>query len=139
MAVQFYNGQYYDVMPATNWLYSGGAGSGYSAVPGINGYAKAITPPAMETGSSSQPGTGMFGDPFGTAMSGTKSGTLQPYINRMTQNADNALNGGLLNYAPQSMVAGDAGGTPVNSTPPQGFNLQSALLNGEFGKRSWMK
>jgi hypothetical protein len=83
--------------------------------------------------------TGMFGDPFGTAMSGGVSGTLQPYVNRMTQNADNALNGGLLNYSPQSMEAGDAGGTPVNSTPPQGFNLQSALLNGEFGKRSWMK
>lgn len=89
-------------------------------------------------------GTGMYNDPFGTAMSGTKSGTLQPYVNRMTQNASNALYGGLLGYSPQSMVAGDAGGTPVNSTAPQ-FNIPSALSqygNGlnftGFGNRSWM-
>jgi hypothetical protein len=138
MAVQFYNGQYYDVMPATQWLYGGG-GNGYTQTPGINGFAKPITPPPIGPSTTPSQSNGMFGDPFGTAMSGGKSGTLQPYVNRMTQNADNALNGGLLNYSPQSMVAGDAGGTPVNSTPPQGFNLQSALLNGEFGKRSWMK
>lgn len=65
-------------------------------------------------------------DPFGSAMSGTKSGTLQPYVNRMTQNANNALYGGLLGYQPQSIVAGDAGGTPVNSTPPQ-FNIPCCL------------
>lgn len=86
----------------------------------------------------------MYGDPFGTAMSGTKSGTLQPYVNRMTQNASNALYGGLLGYSPQSMVAGDAGGTPQNSSVPQ-FNLPSAIpqtgqgLNFTgFGNRSWM-
>jgi len=86
----------------------------------------------------------MYGDPFGTAMSGTQKGTLQPYVNRMTQNASNALYGGLLGYSPQSIVAGDAGGTPVNSTPPQ-FNLPSAIpqtgqgLNFTgFGNRSWM-
>lgn len=86
--------------------------------------------------------TGMFGDPFGTAMSGNERGTLQPYVNRMTQNASNALYGGLLNYSPQSMVAGSAGGTPQNSTVPQ-FDIQSALkgMNGQslgFGNRSWM-
>ena len=86
--------------------------------------------------------SGMYGDPFGTAMSGTKSGTLQPYINRMTQNASNALYGGLLGYQPQSLIAGDAGGTPQNSTVPQ-FNMPSSLGQGlnftGFGNRSWMK
>lgn len=78
-------------------------------------------------------------NPFTGAMSGTQSGTLQPYINRMTQHANNALYGGLLNYQPQSIMAGNAGGTPINSTPPQGFNLQGGLLNGaNFGNRSWM-
>lgn len=88
--------------------------------------------------------SGMYKDPFGTAMSGTQTGTLQPYINRMTQNASNALYGGLLGYSPRSMIAGDAGGTPVNSTVPQ-FNIPSALgqygngLNFTgFGNRSWM-
>lgn len=95
-------------------------------------------------GNSGSGASGMYNDPFGTAMSGTKSGTLQPYVNRMTQNASNALYGGLLGYSPQSMVAGDAGGTPVNSTAPQ-FNIPSALSqygNGlnftGFGNRSWM-
>lgn len=88
--------------------------------------------------------SGMYKNPFGTAMSGTKSGTLQPYVNRMTQNANRALYGGLLGYRPQSIVTGDAGGAPVNSTPPQ-FNMQSAIpqqgqgLNFTgFGNRSWM-
>lgn len=88
--------------------------------------------------------SGMYKDPFGTASSGGQSGTLQPYVNRMTQNASNALYGGLLGYSPQSMVAGDAGGTPQNSTVPQ-FNIPSALSqfgNGlnftGFGNRSWM-
>ncbi len=83
----------------------------------------------------------MFQNPFGTAMSGTKSGTLQPYVNRMTQNASNALYGGLLGYQPQSLIAGDAGGTQQNSTVPQ-FNMPSALGQGlnftGFGNRSWM-
>lgn len=90
------------------------------------------------------PASGMWSNPFSTAMSGTQTGTLQPYVNRMTQNANQALYGGLLGYSPQPIVAGDAGGTPVNSTPPQ-FNLQSAIpqqgqgLNFTgFGNRSWM-
>jgi hypothetical protein len=88
--------------------------------------------------------SGMYKDPFSTAMSGTQSGTLQPYVNRNTQNANRALYGGLLGYQPQSIVAGDAGGTPINSTPPQ-FNMQNAIpqqgqgLNFTgFGNRSWM-
>lgn len=89
----------------------------------------------------------MFANPFSTAMSGTQSGTLQPYINRNTQLANNALYGGLLNSQPQQLLAGDAGGTPVNPTPPQ-FNLPSALpQNGPlaeqdkpmFGNRAWME
>jgi hypothetical protein len=104
-------------------------------------------------------GNGMFGDPFGTAMSGTKSGTLQPFINRNTQLANNALYGGLLGYQPQQLVAGDAGGTPVNPTPPQ-WKLPSAIPNPNqaqvgllgpqaanynqqekpiFGNRAWME
>jgi len=89
--------------------------------------------------------TSMFSNPFSTAMSGTQSGTLQPYVNRNTQLSSNALYGGLLGYSPQSQVAGDAGGTPQNSTVPQ-FNLPSAIpTTGQglnftgFGNRSWMK
>lgn len=77
--------------------------------------------------------------PFTSAMSGTQTGTLQPYINHLTQQGSDALYGGLLNYQPQSMQAGDAGGVPQNSSAPQ-FNLpveQNGLLGG-FGKRSWM-
>jgi hypothetical protein len=81
------------------------------------------------------------GDPFGSAMSGTKKGTLQEYINRMTQQGSNALYGGLLNYQPQSFQAGNAGGTPMPSQVPEGFNLPSAIPQGllsQFGNRSWM-
>ena len=81
----------------------------------------------------------VFRDPFGTAMSGNQTGTLQPYVNRMNQNASDALYGGLLNYQPQSMIAGNAGGTPQNSSVPQGFNIPNELLNFKgFGNRSWM-
>jgi hypothetical protein len=103
--------------------------------------------------------TGMFGDPFGTAMSGNKSGTLQPFVNRNTQMANNALYGGLLGYQPQQLKTGDAGGTPVDPTPPQ-WRLPSAIPNanqaqvgllgpqaenynkpqpGIFGNRAWME
>ncbi len=83
------------------------------------------------------------GNPFTSAMSGTQSGTLQPYINRQTQQASNALYGGLLNYQPQQMQAGNAGGQATPSQVPQGFNLPSAipqglLSGGQFGNRSWM-
>lgn len=100
--------------------------------------------------------TSIFADPFSTAMSGNQKFSLQPYVNRMTQNASNALYGGLLGYQPQSMVAGNAGGTPVNSKVPK-WNLPSAIPTpnqgqvgligskanqqqqmGIFGNRSWM-
>ena len=103
-----------------------------------------------------QQGASMYQDPFGTAMSGTQKGTLQPFINRNTQLSSNALYGGLLGYQPQSMVAGNAGGTPVNSQVPQ-WRLPSAIPTpnqgqigllgpqanpqqqmGIFGNRSWM-
>jgi len=90
------------------------------------------------------PNMGMYSDPFGTAMSGNQTGTLQPYINRMTQMGSNALYGGLLGYSPQSMISGSAGGDNIATQVPQGFNIQSALQNymgGQglnFGNRSWM-
>jgi hypothetical protein len=103
--------------------------------------------------------SGMFKDPFGTAMSGTQKGTLQPFINRNTQMANSALYGGLLGYQPQQLKSGDAGGTPVDPTPPQ-WRLPSAIPNanqaqvgllgpqaanynnpqpGIFGNRAWME
>jgi len=113
--------------------------------------------PQLQAPPQTQANTGMYGNPFGTAMSGTQKGTLQPYVNRMTQNASNALYGGLLGYSPQSLIAGNAGGTPVNSTVPS-WSLPSAiptpnqgqvgllgaqannqqLPQGIFGNRSWM-
>ena len=88
---------------------------------------------------------GSFTDPFNTAMSGTQSGTLQDYINRMTQQGSNSLYGGLLGYSPQSLMSGNAGGQGMQSQVPQGFNIPSALQsymqqNGglNFGNRSWM-
>jgi hypothetical protein len=98
----------------------------------------------------------IFANPFSTAMSGTETGTLQPYVNRMTQESSDTLYGGLLGYQPQSMVAGNAGGTPINSTVPDWY-LPSAIpkmpknpagllgtpdnqiLQGIFGNRAWMR
>jgi hypothetical protein len=151
MAVQYLNGNLYDTWtPAAPMLMpSYGVGraaasilnpsllnQGYEETPGV-GYAKLLG--AYNNAVNTNNNTNGNGDQFSSAMSGGKSGTLQPYVNRMTQDANKALYGGLLNYQPSPIVAGDAGGVPVNSTPPQGFNLQSALLNSEFGKRSWMK
>jgi hypothetical protein len=91
------------------------------------------------------PNSGIFSDPFGTAMSGNQTGTLQPYVNRMTQNASNALYSGLLNYQPQPMISGGAGGQNISTQVPQVFNIPSALqgmMGGQglnFGNRSWMK
>jgi len=140
--VYYHNGNFYD-RPIS------GVGSaifgGADAFIKMNNI-KPIVAPQMSapTQSSQMNNSGMWNNPFATAMSGTQSGTLQPYVNRMTQNANRALYGGLLGYQPQPIVAGDAGGTPVNSTPPQ-FNMQSAIpqqgqgLNFTgFGNRSWM-
>lgn len=154
MAVQYYNGQLYDVFnPSMTQQFSP---KGYDLIGGL-GRAKSIFG-GGKTGNQSEQSTqsGMYADPFGTAMSGTQSGTLQPYVNRMAQNASNALYGGLLGYQPQSMVAGNAGGTPINSQVPN-WRLPSAIptLNqgqigllgaqanpqqqmGIFGNRSWM-
>ena len=66
---------------------------------------------------------------------------LQPYVNRMTNNASSALYGGLQGYQPQSLFSGDAGGEAIQTTAPQ-FNLQSAMQGQEgglFGNRAWMK
>jgi len=143
MAVQYINGQYYNFPDTGSFLQNAA----------LKNYINTSSPFAMQPigAPTAQPpppqqplNNGMFGDPFGTAMSGGQSGTLQPYVNRMTQNASNALYGGLLNYKPQSMIAGNAGGTPVNPQAPQGFNIPSALQgmqNGQglnFGNRSWM-
>lgn len=83
----------------------------------------------------------MSSDPFASAMSGNQQGTLQPFINRQTNNAYNALNSGLLGYSPQAMQAGNASGTPITANDPKAsqFNLQGLLSNFEgFGNRSWM-
>jgi len=148
MAVQYFKNQLYDVYQPTGAadasfshakLMNPTKYSGYNFVEGLGGYATPVG--AMTTQPNQQAGAnGMYADPFGTAMSGTQSGTLQPYINRMSQNASNALYGGLLNYTPQNVVAGDAGGTPVNGQAPTGFNIPSGLLNfNGFGNRSWMQ
>lgn len=150
MAVEYINGQFYNA-PDGGMMYYGwksalertlnaqnkGVAAPFDAVYPIgapNRYGQAAP-------KASQTNNGMFSNPFSTAMSGTQTGTLQPYVNRMTQNASNALYGGLLNYSPQSLIAGDAGGTPQNSTAPQ-FNLPSAIGQGlnftGFGNRSWM-
>lgn len=147
MAVQYYNGQLYDVLPQRQGMAAAlpmfNIPKGYSKIPTL-GYAMPIGMNLNNNSNNSFNVSGMYKDPFGTASSGGQSGTLQPYVNRMTQNASNALYGGLLGYSPQSMVAGDAGGTPQNSTVPQ-FNIPSALSkfgNGlnftGFGNRSWM-
>jgi hypothetical protein len=150
MAVQYINGQLYDIWQPSmaNLLNPAAAqGSSYQHIY-ETGRGPIGTPIGManlnQRGNMSQQGTGMFSDPFSTAMSGTKSGTLQPFINRNTQLANNALYGGLLGYQPQQLKAGDAGGTPISPTPPQ-FNIPSAIpqgpqgLLGSFGKRAWME
>jgi hypothetical protein len=155
MAVQYSNGQYYETYPNFN----GSVWQNLLNNPLSKSFSTPIGPP---TGQNQQlQGANVFSDPFGTASSGGKQGTLQPYINRMNQNASNALYGGLLGYSPQSMIAGNAGGTPQNSKVPQ-WNLPSAiptpnqgqtgLLGPQannyqsidmqqpiFGKRSWME
>jgi len=132
--VQYYNGQLYagNFLPQYGFL-----GTPINTPDSTNKNTTNNLPAYSYNGS-------MYQNPFGTAMSGTQSGTLQPYVNRMTQNASNALYGGLLGYSPKSVVAGDAGGTPQNSSVPQ-FNLPSAIpTTGQglnftgFGNRSWM-
>jgi hypothetical protein len=161
MAVQYINGQLYDIwQPSMANIMNPAAakGSSYQHIY-ETGRGPIGTPIGManlnQGGNMSQQGRSMFGDPFGTAMSGTKSGTLQPFINRNTQLANNALYGGLLGYQPQQLMAGDAGGTPVNPTPPQ-WKLPSAIPTANqaqvgllgpqaqtdkpiFGNRAWME
>jgi hypothetical protein len=159
MAIQYYNNQFY------NPVQPGMAGINNIAqtpyVPGLGMYANPVSGGGGQQQPPAPQGDNVFSNPFTTASSGGVQGTLQPYINRMTQNASNALYGGLLNYQPQSLVAGDAGGTPRNSKVPQ-WNLPSAiptpnqgqigLLGPQannyqsldqqqpvFGKRSWME
>jgi hypothetical protein len=151
MAVQYHNGQLYDVWPGgmagvnnvNQYALNKGLGMGYANPIGNYTGDQAQMQPQQQ-------GASMYQDPFGTAMSGTKSGTLQPFINRNTQQASNALYGGLLGYQPQSLVAGDAGGTPQNSMVPnwrlpsaipQPHQAQMGLLGPNqpmFGNRSWM-
>lgn len=155
MAVQYINGQLYDIwQPGMGSTNNPGVSqqSPYKSIFEYGG--KTGTPIGManlnQGGGQGQQGASMYGDPFGTAMSGTQSGTLQPFINRNTQQASNALYGGLLGYQPQSVIAGDAGGTPQNSAVPN-WKLPSAIptpnqaqmgLLGPnqpmFGNRSWM-
>lgn len=101
-----------------------------------------------------QPNTKMYGDPFGTAMSGNQANTLQPYLNKQNDNAYRALNGGLLGYSHQPMTAGNATGGATMATGAQG-GMPAGLLAGAGGQlaqtgqldplqlalqnRSWMK
>ena len=84
-------------------------------------------------------------NPFSSAISGGQSGgqsgTLQPFINRNTQLANDALYGGLLNQAPQNLVSGDAGGTAINPTPPNQaqFGLLGMNKQPMFGNRAWLE
>jgi hypothetical protein len=139
----------------------GGNTLGFTLPQQMGLYGSAPKPAAMPASQNmpNTPFSGMFADPFSTAMSGNKSGTLQPFINRNTNLANNALYGGLLGYQPQQLMAGDAGGTPVNPTPPQ-WKLPSAIPNPNqaqvgllgpqggnynqqekpiFGNRAWME
>jgi hypothetical protein len=154
--VQYINGQYYE--------------NPYSNDPIRNaifaqevklGYVKPIGAPTSSSNNTNNVNNSQnpFFNPFGTAQSGGVAGTLQPYINRNTSLANNALYGGLLGYQPQQLKAGDAGGTPVNPTPPQ-WKLPSAIPTanqaqvgllgpqaanynnpqpGIFGNRAWME
>jgi hypothetical protein len=165
MAVQYINGQLYDIwQPSMANINNPSAAKGSSYQPiYATGRGPVGTPIGQanlnQGGNMPQQGNGMFGDPFGTAMSGGVSGTLQPFVNRNTQMANNALYGGLLGYQPQQLKSGDAGGTPVDPTPPQ-WRLPSAIPNanqaqvgllgpqaenynnpqpGIFGNRAWME
>lgn len=158
MAVQYYNGQYYNAPGGLESLFTQKFADGRVIIPGV-GWASPITPPAPAAAPAPQQGNGMFSDPFGTAMSGTKSGTLQPFVNRNTGMANNALYGGLLGYQPQKLMSGDAGGTPMSPDAPQ-WKLPSAIPNPNqaqvgllgpqaanynmqeppiFGNRAWME
>jgi hypothetical protein len=153
--IKFVNGQYYDVSSRLPWEAARDVAAGYTHIPGV-GLAKSLTATVNNQPAAPAP---VFSNPFGTAMSGTQSGTLQPFVNRNTQMANNALYGGLLGYQPQQLKSGDAGGTRVNPMPPQ-WKLPSAIPNanqaqvgllgpqaanynkpqsGIFGNRAWME
>lgn len=129
MSVEYINGNYYNI-PG-----SSADGLAYYAMlnSARNGNYKPINAPATTQQPSNNNATGIFGNPFGTASSGTEKGTLQPYINRQNQMASNALYGGLLGYQPQSMIAGSAGGIPQNSQVPQ-WSLPSAIPTANQGQ-----
>lgn len=131
MAVEYFNNQLYDVyQPSsgfTDLLRSNGIGSNkindYNYINGL-GYAKIINTPQAQPQSSSQ-----------------KVPSLQPYINRMTQQASDALYGGLLGYQTQPMQSGQAGGQTIQTNIPQ-WGLPSSMPKEGgfgFGNRSWMK
>lgn len=91
-----------------------------------------IATPSPQVNQSSN----IFTNPFGTAMSGTQKGSLQPYVNYQNLLANNALYSGLLGYQPTAMQAGNAGGIPVSPQAPQ-FSLPG-LLSQTFANRPWM-
>lgn len=71
-------------------------------------------------------GVSMFGNPFSTAMSGTQKGTLQPWINSQVQQANGALNGGLLGFNSPMLMAGNAGGQ-TSSMMPMGGSVSAPM------------
>lgn len=154
MSVHYYNGQYYDVGTGYEGLTQGLPSQGRVRIPNV-GYGTPISPPPNQGASGNNiPQVG--NNPFASASSGGVSGTLQPFVNRNTSLANNALYGGLLGYQPQQLMAGNAGGTPVSPQPPQWHlpsaiptpnqgqvgllgNLSNIPAQGIFNRRSWME
>ena len=60
-------------------------------------------------------------------------GGFQPYINKLANQATQALNGGLLEPSPQALQPGNAGGTPEQIANPK---MQGLLAQG-FAPREW--
>ena len=72
-------------------------------------------------------------DPFLSASAGGVQGGFQPYINKLSNQATQALNGGLLDTIPQALQPGNAGGTPEQIADPR---LRGLLAQG-FAPREW--
>lgn len=72
-------------------------------------------------------------DPFLSASAGGVQGGFQPYINKLANQATQALNGGLLEPSPQALQPGNAGGTPEKIADPR---MQGLLAQG-FAPREW--
>ena len=59
---------------------------------------------------------------------------FQEYLNKLTTQAGNALNGGLLGYQPANLQSANAGGSTTQYNAPT-----DAGLLGQYAQRPWMK